>query len=182
MKESEDWGFLIEPNGMMAERNNAVIVDSHRLSVRTMNRESMDLMAFFCYMIGQGDISVTGQHNIKILRPKEHGPSGFIPVPYDFDYVGLVNASYATPSVQGQNLGIVHVRERYYVGPCRDDAVYQQTIDFLVSHRDEIMETIMEFEYLPEKEKLDMVDYLESYFSRAERDGFIRFNINSTCL
>jgi hypothetical protein len=181
MKESEDWGFLIEPNGMMAERNNAMIVESKRLSVRTLNQETMDLMAFFCYMIGQGDISVTGQQNLKILAPKE-GPTGFIPVPYDFDYVGLVNAIYAAPSIQGQNLGIEHVRERYYLGACRDESVYQNTIDFLASHRDEIMETIMNFEYLPEKEKLDMVDYLESYFTSAERDGFIRFNINPTCL
>jgi hypothetical protein len=180
MEESEDWGFLIEPDQMMAERNKSMITDSDRLTVRTVNRETMDLVSFFCYMIGHGDISVTGQQNLKILAQKE-GPIGFIPVPYDFDYVGLVNAIYAKPSQAGQNLGIENVRERYYLGPCRENAVYQLTIDYLRSYREIMLETIMNFEYLPEKEKLDMVDYLESYFSSAERDGFIKYNINPTC-
>jgi hypothetical protein len=182
MKESEDWGFLIEPNQMMADRNNCMIIDSERLSIRTVNTETMDLMAFFNYMIGHGDFSVTGQHNLKILAPKEYsGPTGFLPVPYDFDYVGLVNAIYAVPGEAGNNLGIQHVRERYYLGVCRDDAVYQKTIDFLASKKDEMIETIMTFEYLPEKEKLDMVDYLESYFASAERETFVKFNITPTC-
>jgi len=180
-KESEDWGFLIEPNRMMADRNGAMIIDSDRLAIRTVNKEFMDIMAFFNYMIGHGDFSVTGQHNLKILAMKEYGPTGYVPVPYDFDYVGLVNAIYAVPSDAGNNLGIEHVRERYYLGACRDDAVLQKTIDFLASKKDEMIETIMTFEYLPEKEKLDMVEYMESYFTSSERDGFIKFNIRPTC-
>lgn len=181
LKESEDWGFLIEPNQMMADRNDAMIIDSERLSIRTVNREFMDIMAFFNYMIGHGDFSVTGQHNLKILAMKEFGPTGFIPVPYDFDYVGLVNAIYAIPGEAGNNLGIENVRERYYLGACREEPVYQSTIDFLASKKDEIMETIMTFEYLPESERLDMVDYLESYFASAERENFIKFKIRPTC-
>jgi hypothetical protein len=102
-------------------------------------------------------------------------------VPYDFDYVGLVNAIYAIPGEAGNNLGIENVRQRYYLGACREESVYQNTIDFLASRKDEMIETIMTFEYLPEKEKLDMVEYLESYFEEAERDGFIKFKINPTC-
>jgi hypothetical protein len=147
-----------------------------------MERQIMDLVSIFQYMIGNSDFSITGQHNVKVLSLASNAAQGYTPVPYDFDYVGLVNATYAVPSIQGQNLGIDHVRERYYIGACRDASVYQKTIDYLASHREKMMETIMSFEYLPEKEKLDMVDYLESYFASAERDGFIRFNINPTCL
>jgi hypothetical protein len=89
-----------------------------------------------------------------------------------------VNAEYAIP---GEGLGIEHVRERYYLGACRDEPTYQKTIDWLASYQDEMVELIMNFEYLPEKEKLDMVDYLESYFAAAERENFIRFQIHPTC-
>lgn len=177
-KESEDWGFIIEPNNMMAERNGAMIVDSDKLSLRTVNKEIMDKAAFFSYMIGQGDFSVTGQHNLKILALKEYGPTGFIPVPYDFDYCGLVNAPYAVP---GETLGIENVRERYYLGACRDEATHLRTVQWLASYQDEITELIMNFEYLPEKEKLDMLNYLGSYFVQAERESFIKFDINPTC-
>ncbi|TFH27478.1 MAG: hypothetical protein E4H10_03735 [Bacteroidia bacterium] len=178
MKEAEDWGFLIEPNDKMAERNNAMIVDSDKLSIRTVNKEIMDKMAFFCYMIGQGDYSVTGQHNLRILALKEYGPTGFIPVPYDFDYVGLVDAIYAVP---GEQLGITSVKERYYLGACRDKETHQRTINWLASYQDEMVELIMNFEYLPENEKLDMIDYLGSYFVDAERESFIDYKIDPTC-
>jgi len=177
-RESEDWGFIIEPKNKMAERNNAMIVESERLSLRTVNKEIMDKVAFFSYMVAQGDFSVTGQHNLKILALKEYGPTGFIPVPYDFDYCGLVNAEYAIP---GENLGIEHVRERYYLGACRDEQSYQKAIDWLATYQDEMVELIMDFEYLPEKERLDMVDYLGSYFVDSERDSFIKYKINPTC-
>jgi hypothetical protein len=178
-RESEDWGFIIEPNNKMAERNDAMIVDSDKLSIRTVNKEIMDKVAFYSYMIGQGDFSVTGQHNLKILALKEYGPTGFIPVPYDFDYCGLVNAEYAIPG--DDNLGIENVRERYYLGACRDEDTHRRTINWLASYQDEITELILNFEYLPEKEKIDLVGYLDSYFVDAERESFIKFKINPTC-
>ena len=178
-RESEEWGFLIEHSDKMAERNNAMIVESERLSVRTVNGEVMDKVAFFSYMVGQQDYSVTGQHNLKILAPKEYGPTGFIPVPYDFDFCGLVNAQYANPR---EDTGLQSVRQRYYAGACRDEATHQKTIRWLASFRKKMEDLIMGFEYLPDKEKLDMVEYLDSYFEEAERESFIRFKINSTCL
>ena len=76
-KESEDWAFLIEPEAMLAERNNCIPIKNDRLSVRTVDQEWMDKVAFFSYMVGQSDFSVTGRHNLKILKSKEFGPAGF---------------------------------------------------------------------------------------------------------
>ena len=177
-KEREDWAFIIEPESMMAERNNCMPIKSDKLSLRTVNQEWMDKVAFFSYMIGQSDFSVTGRHNLKILTPKEYGPAGFIPVPYDFDYCGLVNAEYAIP---GEPLGIESVTERYYLGACRSDANYQEAIDWLASYEDEIMDLINSFEYMEESEKKDMIRYLESYFLDSRQSWFIGRSINSTC-
>jgi len=177
-KESEDWGFIIEPEDMMAERNKAMSIKSDRLALATVNKEWMDKVAYFNYMIGMADYSVTGRHNLKILTLKEYGPTGFIPVPYDFDYTGLVDATYAIP---GETLGISSVRERYYLGACRSEEVHKQTIQWLASHRDEIKDLILSFEYLEEDERLDMVDYIESYFQETESKSFINRGIQSTC-
>jgi hypothetical protein len=38
------------------------------------------------------------------------------PIPYDFDYSGLVDATYALPP---PGMGITTVRDRVYRGPCR---------------------------------------------------------------
>jgi len=174
----EDWGFIIEPEAMMADRNNAMPIKSDKLALATVNKEWMDRVAYFHYMIGQADYSVTGRHNLKILTLKEYGPSGFIVVPYDFDYTGLVDATYAVP---GENLGLASVRERYYLGKCRSEEVHQQTIDWLASYKDEIKELILSFEYLDEKEKIEMLEYLESYYEESESRNFISRRITPTC-
>jgi hypothetical protein len=132
-----------------------------------VNREQMDKVAMFSYMIAQADYSVTGRHNLKILTPKEYGTTGFLTVPYDFDYCGLVNAEYAVP---GENLGIENVRERFYLGACRSKEDYQKAINWLASYRDEIMDLINSFEYL------------EEYFEQAEFEKFIERYIQPTCI
>ncbi len=177
-KVKEVWGFIIEPEDMMAERNNAMAIKSDRLSLATVNKEWMDKIAYFNYMVGMMDYSVTGRHNLKILTLKEYGPTGFIPVPYDFDYTGLVDATYAVPD---ENLGIASVRERYYLGACRSEEVDKKTIQWLASYREEIKDLILSFEYLEESERVEMVDYIESYYQEAESKGFINRSIKSTC-
>jgi hypothetical protein len=177
-KEREDWAFIIEPESMMGKRNDCMPIKNDRLSLKTVNQEWMDKVALFSYMIGQSDYSVTGRHNLKILTPKEYGSTGFIPVPYDFDYCGLVNAEYAVP---GETLGIEHVTERYYLGSCRNDAVYKKAIDWLASYEEEILNLISSFEYMEESEKKDMIRYLEEYFNESKQSSFVSRSLNSTC-
>ncbi len=179
-KESENWAFIIEPETMMAERNNSMRIKSDKLSLKTVNKEWIDKVAFFSYMVGQSDYSVTGRHNLKILTPKEYGTTGFITVPYDFDYCGLVNAEYAKPG-DDHYLGIENVRERYYLGACRSEEVYQKTMAWLESYRDEIKDLILTFEYMEESDRQDMVDYIESYYEQTGNKGFIDRSIQSTC-
>lgn len=177
-KESQCWTFLIEPDDMMAARLRGRVVKSDVLSMRTVNQEVMDRLAMFQYMIGNGDYSVTGRHNLKIMALEAPGPRGFVPVPYDFDYTGFVNANYAIP---GEALGIKSVKERYYLGPCRTEDLYLDAIQDLESVRDEIEALIWSFDYLEEEEKFDLIGYVESFFNTASSERFIERNIKSTC-
>jgi len=175
---TEDWAFLQEPDELMTLRLKSTLVKSDRLSLRTVNPEIINSLSMFQYMIGNADYSVTGQHNLKILALKEHGPTGFMPVPCDFDYSGLVNADYAVP---GEALGTSSVRERYYLGPCRPNQVHDETIQNLAQLEDEIMAYINAFEYLDDQEKVDMIEYLASYFKDSRESGFIDRRIAPTC-
>lgn len=177
-KMTESWAFLIEPNDLLAARLMARVVKSNMLSMRTVNRDIMDQVAMFQYMIGNGDYSVTGRHNLKILALSSTGPVGFIPVPYDFDYTGLVNTHYAIP---GETLGIESVRERYFLGPCRSEMSHMATISGLEVFREKIFELINEFEFLDEDAKLDMTAYIGEFFFQASREKFIEREIATTC-
>ena len=175
---TEDWAFLQEPDELMTLRLNSILIKNDRLSISTVNPEVINRLSMFQYMIGNADYSVTGQHNLKILALKEYGPTGFIPVPYDFDFSGLVNTDYAVPS---KTLGTTSIQERYYLGPCHPKQVHEETIQELAQFDDEIMEYIKDFEYLDDKEKVDMIEYLDSYFKESKESWFIDRKIAPTC-
>lgn len=177
-RESEDWAFLIEPDQMMASRLDGRIIKSDELSMRTVNQRIMDQVALFQYMIGNGDYSVTGRHNLKILALLTPDIRGFVPVPYDFDFTGLVNTHYAVP---GETLDISSVRERYFLGPCRNASVHQRAIDNFRQYKDEIQEYILNFEYLDEEEKMDMISFVQGFFYQIESERFIERHIERTC-
>jgi hypothetical protein len=177
-KVTENWAFMIEPEGMLAERFEGVVIKNDELSMRFIRPEQMDLAALFLYMIGNSDYSITGRHNMKILGLDDFGSLGYTPVPYDFDYSGLVNAQYAVP---GENLGITTVQQRYFLGLCREDQEFQTSIDYIQSRREEILDLVENFPYLGAKHKKEMIRYLEAYFDSASKPGFIRSNLRTTC-
>ena len=178
-RETQGWAFLIEPDEMMARRLQAREITSDKLAMRTVNKEAMDVLAMFQYMIGNPDYSVTGRHNLKILdKMTTGGSSDYIPVPYDFDFTGIVNAVYATPN---EKHGISSVKERIFVGPCRDQESYEKAIAALEIARDEFESHIWFLDYLSEEDRFDMIGYIESFFATAENERFIDREISSTC-
>jgi len=174
-KQSEGWAFMIEPVDMLAERHDAEEVKNDNLSTRRMRPMEMDVLALFQYMIGNVDYSIRNRHNVKILEL----PGGYTPVPYDFDYCGLVNTYYALPT---ENLDIKSVRERYYLGPCRSGEANRSAVEHLNQHREDILHLVNEFEFLNEKQKTNMLSYLEEYFALASKYKIIQYNLNRTCL
>jgi len=167
---TESWAFMIEPEGLLAERHDAIAIKNDKLSMRHMEPESMDLTALFMFMIGNADYSIAGRHNVKILGLPGFGTNGYTPVPYDFDYTGLVNAVYAIPAT----LDIRSVKERYYLGLCREEDEYQLAINHIEEQREEILHLISSFPYLGEKQKREVVGYLEDYFDLASNPALIQ--------
>jgi len=176
-KVTESWAFLIEPEEMLAERLNGIAIDNDELGMRFMEPSEMDLAALFQYMIGNSDYTIPRRHNVKILGLPGYGSTGYTPVPYDFDYSGIVNADYAIP---GEILGIKSVTERYYLGPCRETHEYRESIDYIITHKDEILDLITSFPHLDPSGKKEIVDYLTEFFKLSEEHG-LEIDLNRTC-
>ena len=115
---------------------------------------------FFQFMIGNTDYSSAYRHNEKLLFVD----GDILPVPYDFDMSGLVDASYAVVSqVQGEVLSIEEVTQRLYRGFKRNPEVYQS----------------VRTEFLNNKSKmLTIVDDLESSFEDPKEFSQARRFIN----
>ncbi|NNC61447.1 MAG: hypothetical protein HKO11_03870 [Eudoraea sp.] len=75
--------------------------------------------SFFQFMIANTDYSTKQQHNQKLLFANNK----IIPVPYDFDMSGLVNAPYAAvTNIQNLSGSISMVTDRIYKGYEREEA------------------------------------------------------------
>lgn len=178
-KVTEGWAFMIEPEKMLATRMDAAVVKRDDLTTSLLRPWEIDILAMFQYMIGNVDYSVYGRHNLKFLGLPGYGTTGYSPVPYDFDYTGLVNTYYAIPS---EKLGIRSVRERYYLGPCRGDDAYEAAIQHISRCREEVFQMVGDFEYLDQKNKKEIIAYLEQYFELSENYKFLISSLERTCI
>jgi hypothetical protein len=119
-------GFFIEDGDDMAERNGMVEEQMpDRIPVSTLDPKSAARYALFQYMISNLDWAMNAGppgagccHNARLIGPKG-ATTNIIPVPYDFDYSGLVDAPYAVPPAQIQ---VANVRTRRWRGFCRHNA------------------------------------------------------------
>ena len=178
-KPVKTFAFFIEPEEMLGERINAVPVNSLKLTQKHIIPEMMNRMAIFNYMIGNTDWSVPNLHNCKVLSPLKVSNSelGYI-VPYDFDYSGLVDASYAVPY---EPLGLSSVRERRYVGICRSEEVFIDALREFQEKKEEFYKVINDFPYLGEKVKKEMIRYLDEFYAGFDKRNSVVYDILNGC-
>jgi hypothetical protein len=173
------YGFFIEPVEMLTARTGSVQIESANLNQKDIVSDVMDRLAIFNYMIGNYNWSVPGQHNVLIIKPVSLNSNNLIAIPYDFDWTGLVNASYAIPS---EEMGIQTVRERVFIGRCRSKEVYLKDLERFSGKKDEFYRVVNEFPYLDQNEKKDVIDYLDGFFIQVAENKDILINtLIKTC-
>ncbi|WP_054411247.1 hypothetical protein [Hymenobacter sp. DG25A] len=152
--------FLLEEVKAMAQRNHATVVPNRlAIGMEYTHQRAMARLAFFQYMVGNTDWSVPYRHNIRLLAPDRHTPP--IPVPYDFDYTGLVMAPYAVPPEQ---LGISSVRQRLFRGYSFPEEIYQETRALFNARRPAFNNVYLSCEYLSNDEKAFAVRFLDEFY------------------
>jgi hypothetical protein len=132
-------------------------------------------------MIGNYDWSVPGKHNIEVFQPDSYSPGQLlVAVPYDFDWSGVVNPSYAVPP---ENMGIKTVRERVYLGICRDNETFRNELKTFNSYKSRFYREINEFVYLRRGEKNEIIAYLDEFFDQLNGNmNKILTYLHNTCI
>jgi hypothetical protein len=165
VKSYSQYGFLIEDMGDMAKRNKCKEVKAPAFHPNLTDKPTMNLVDIFQYMIGNTDWSVPGFHNMKLMRPKADTLAPPYPIPYDFDFAGLVNASYATPR---EELGITSVRERLYRGFPRNMTEIEITLKIFRDKHEDINKLINNFEILDSRSRKDFLKYLDDFYDMID--------------
>ncbi len=116
-------------------------------------------------------------HNSEMYT-REEAADKRIPIPYDFDMSGLVNAKYAAPP---SHLPIRLVRTRYYRGLCQPDEVMTDAIAHVLSKKDEIVAL---YQTMPELSRLSRnrtVAYVKKFFAILEDEAKLKAQVLDRC-
>jgi len=171
----EKTGFLVEDDELLTKRLHASISEKRIWSPDSCKQEIVDLFSFFEFMIGNTDWWIHKRHNVDIIALNNEE---LIPIPYDFDYAGIINTPYAVPS---STLPIDAVKDRFFKGKCKSMEDYQPTIDTLNAHKSEILNIIDTNEFLNRKYKKYASSYVSSFYEIINDPRKLAEYINQTC-
>lgn len=171
----ERWGFLIESDDALAERLGGTLMDEEvEVPIRDFRGRNTGLVSLFQFMIGNTDWSMGQHHNFVLVRT----PEDIVPVPYDFDWTGFVNAPYARPD---STLRIRSVRERVYREPCRFDIDYPALFTLFRERRAALEAEIRGVPGLDDRSKAEALEYVGEFYDVLDDPEQARRRIVEGC-
>lgn len=171
MKPYTQFAFMLEDVDDMAKRNGCKASKKISFQISEMVPEIMSIVDIFEYMIGNTDWSVPGNHNIKMIYPRDDETAKVVPVPYDFDNSGFVNAYYSVPN---EILGITAVTQRVYRGLSRPMSELQRTLDVFRAKKESMYSLINNFEHLNDKSKKEIINYLNDFYKIIDNENSVK--------
>jgi hypothetical protein len=165
-------GFFIEDVDDLAARNGMVRATSgDRVPLARIDPSAGARMALFNFMIGNHDWSMragpVGEgccHNSRLLAASSDLDATAVPVPYDFDFSGLVDAPYATPP---EGFKIKSVRERSYRGFCAHSAQASAIAATMLARRADLLAELSKVPGLDGRTRTRAATYLDGFFKDA---------------
>lgn len=177
------YAFLIEHDESFADRIGAPQAEVPYTAYRNLDASQASLIAVFQYLIGNTDFSMIAGakddiccHNVGLFAV---GPDRYLPVPYDFDFAGLVNARYAKPN---PNLSIKRVTSRLYRGHCSFNSHLDDTVSQVMVQRDSVRDTLAGLPGMDERTRDVTARYLERFFDEMGKPRNIESRMVRKCL
>jgi hypothetical protein len=148
-----------------------------------LDRRQQNLVNVFEYMIGNTEYSLIRAepdkdccHNSDLMSATGGPP--YTPLPYDFDFAGLVNAPYAQPNPR---YDIGSVRTRLYKGLCRNNELLPDTIQQFLDKKDAIYAIIDELAMLKSRSRRSVTSYLDSFYDRISTQKKVNARFIEKC-
>ncbi|HEU5482593.1 MAG TPA: hypothetical protein VFU80_05835 [Sphingomicrobium sp.] len=180
------YGFFIEDLDDVAKRNGMREAKlPSRIPTTALSPNHAALYALFQHMVANHDWSMRAGpagdeccHNAKLIAPARGVAAGVIPIPYDFDFSGLVDAPYAAPPEQ---LRLSNVRQRKYRGYCQHNGpVLAAAVQFRAK-RPQILAALTQTPGLQQKTIRKASAYLDGFFADIASNEAVQ-NMEKGCI
>ncbi len=178
------YGFVLEDDDDVADRVGMKSVKGGNVKHADLDPRAQNLVSVFQYLIGNTDYSlVQGPadddccHNSKLLS-KTGGPP-YTPLPFDFDFSGLVDAPYAAPNPRFR---IKSVRTRLYRGICSNNDLLPETFQQFLDKQDAIYALVDELYMFNGRSRRVTVNYLNAFYETITDQKKIDRQFKAKCV
>jgi hypothetical protein len=169
------WGFLIENVEDVANHLQRKVLPAQGARFDDLDPDALSLLSMFEYFIGNTDWSISGLHNIALLQDSA---AHVIPVAFDFDWTGAVDARYAFPDKQ---LKIRSVTDRLYRGNCMTPPQLKTVLDRFRAKRPAIDAVFAQLPQLAPDRAKKMKSYFDDFWKRIDDPRGLQREIADDC-
>jgi len=163
-------GFLMEHQEELIRRVGAVKSDVKCLDPIQLSEHDYILLQVFQFFIGNTDWLLKNCKNIELIR-MESGAT--IPIAYDFDFSGMVNAEYAVPN---SKFPLRTITDRYFLGHQKTMEELAPAFALFQEKKSVLIQTVEDFEYLSIKERKKMIKYMESFYRILDKPKLVKYH------
>lgn len=180
-------GFFLEDIDDVARRNGMreARVGS-RIAVTQLSPADSGRVGVFQYMIGNLDWAMQAGpagdnccHNSLLIGENGGASSSLVPVPYDWDFSGLVDTPYATAP---DSINVTSVRQRRYRGFCRHNGEARAAIADARARQAPLMATFASVPGMDPRTAKKASAYLGGFFADIATDASAEAKLIKTCL
>jgi hypothetical protein len=177
------YGFVLEDDDDVADRFGMKSLKLGDVTHEELDPRQENLVNMFQYMIGNTDYSLVNGpadddccHNSMLLSATDGPP--YTPLPYDFDFAGLVNAPYAAANPAFK---LPNVRVRLYRGQCSNNELLPDTIQHFLDKKDAVYAIIDELDMFSSKARRGTTSYVNSFYRDIMNPKLIQQRIINYC-
>ena len=175
--------FAIEDDEAVANRNGLRVVKVKSVQPEQLDRHRQNFVHVFEYMIGNTEYSFVNPepdkdccHNMDMLSVTGEPP--YLPLPFDHDFSGMVNAPYAQPNPR---YPIRIVRTRFYKGVCANNDILPATLQLFLDQRSAVEKAVSEATFLSGRSRRSVRQYLKDFFDKISRSERVRRELLEQC-
>ena len=180
-------GFFLEDIGDVARRNGMREAKvGSRIPVPRLSPADSGRVGVFEYMIGNLDWAMQAGppgddccHNNPLIGESGGSSPLLVPVPYDWDFSGLVDTPYATAP---DGINVSSVRQRRYRGFCRHNAEARTAIADARARQGPLMATFASVPGMDPRTVKKATAYLGGFFADIASDTSAEAKLIKTCL
>ncbi len=174
--------FVIEHKDRLARRLGVQPISVAKVNPSAHDPGAAALAELYQYLISNTDFSFAAGpagdeccHNAVLFSGAD---GNVLPVPYDFDVSGLVDAPYAIPP---DGLGQRNVRDRKYRGFCRGVDHLDAAVGHMRSSREAIYGLLYEIDGLSDRTRREVTGFIDDFYSTLDDPKSFEKKIAGKC-